>query len=76
MDRLPSSFPAFPEFSPGEVWLVGAGPGDPRFLTLMAVHALRIADVVVHDELVDRRVLELASDSAELHSAGKRGGKP
>ncbi len=76
MDRLPSSFPAFPEFSPGEVWLVGAGPGDPRFLTLMAVHALRTADAVVHDELVDRRVLELASDSAEFHSAGKRGGKP
>ena len=76
MHPLPSSFPAFPEFLPGEVWLVGAGPGDPRLLTLMAVHALRTADAVVHDELIDRRVLALAAEPTELHSAGKRGGKP
>jgi uroporphyrin-III C-methyltransferase len=66
----------FPEFLPGEVWLVGAGPGDPRLLTLMAVHALRSGDVIVHDELIDRRVLEFASPGAEIQSAGKRGGKP
>lgn len=76
MDRLPSTFPLFPEFLPGEVWLVGAGPGDPRLLTLMAVHALRSGDTIVHDELIDRRVLELATRSAAFHSAGKRGGKP
>jgi uroporphyrin-III C-methyltransferase len=66
----------FPEFLPGEVWLVGAGPGDPRLLTLMAVHALRSGDVIVHDELIDRRVLEFASPGTEIQSAGKRGGKP
>ncbi len=66
----------FPEFHPGEVWLVGAGPGDPRLLTLLAVHALRSGDVIVHDELIDRRVLEFASAGAEIMSAGKRGGKP
>lgn len=67
---------AFPAFRPGEVWLVGAGPGDPRLLTLMAVHALRSGDVVVHDELIDRRVLDFAAPSAVIQSAGKRGGKP
>jgi uroporphyrin-III C-methyltransferase len=76
MQPLPESFPAFPPFQPGEVWLVGAGPGDPRLLTLMAVHALREAEVIVHDALVDPRVLALARADAEVQSAGKRGGKP
>jgi uroporphyrin-III C-methyltransferase len=67
---------AFPAFRPGEVWLVGAGPGDPRLLTLMAVHALRSGDVVVHDELIDKRVLDFAVPGASIRSAGKRGGKP
>lgn len=66
----------FPEFRSGEVWLVGAGPGDPRLLTLLAVHALKSGDVVVHDELIDKRVLGFASEGAEILSAGKRGGKP
>ena len=47
MIRLPDSFPALPEFPAGEVWLTGAGPGDPRFLTLLAAHALAAADVIV-----------------------------
>jgi uroporphyrin-III C-methyltransferase len=76
MDALSASLPAFPEFRVGEVWLVGAGPGDPRLLTLMAVHALRSADAVVHDALVDARVLDLVPAGAEVRSAGKRGGKP
>jgi uroporphyrin-III C-methyltransferase len=65
-----------PDFPPGEVWLAGAGPGDPRLLTVLAVHALSVADDVVHDALVDRRVLQLAREGAELISAGKRGGRP
>jgi uroporphyrin-III C-methyltransferase len=76
MDLLPNTFPAFPEFAPGEVWLVGAGPGDPRLLTLLAMHALRSADVVIHDALVDERILVLAREGAEIRFAGKRGGKP
>ena len=43
---------AFPEFAPGSVWLVGAGPGDPGLLTLHAAHALSLADVILHDALV------------------------
>lgn len=69
-------FPEFPAMAPGEVWLVGAGPGDPRLLTVMAIHALRSADTIVHDALVDRRTLRLAQTDAEIHFAGKRGGRP
>jgi uroporphyrin-III C-methyltransferase len=67
---------ASPAFAPGEVWLVGAGPGDPGLLTLDALAGLIQADVVVHDALVDARVLALARPGARLHFAGKRGGKP
>ncbi|MEO0327512.1 MAG: uroporphyrinogen-III C-methyltransferase [Pseudomonadota bacterium] len=65
-----------PEFEPGSVWLVGAGPGDPGLLTLHGANAIRQADVIVYDALVNEDVLGLASDSVELHYAGKRGGKP
>lgn len=65
-----------PEFLPGHVWLVGAGPGDPGLLTLLAANAIRNADVIVYDALVNDDILGLASDSVELHFAGKRGGKP
>lgn len=76
MIGLPKNFPALPDFPPGEVWLAGAGPGDPALLTVLALHALGAADDVVHDALVDPRVLRLARDGAELISAGKRGGRP
>jgi uroporphyrin-III C-methyltransferase len=66
----------YPVFAPGEVWLVGAGPGDPGLLTLDALAALLQADVVVHDALVDARVLAFARTGAQLQFAGKRGGKP
>jgi uroporphyrin-III C-methyltransferase len=72
----PDIFPPFPDMAPGEVWLVGAGPGDPRLLTVMAIHALRVADTIVHDALVDERILRLAREGAEIRFAGKRGGRP
>jgi len=65
-----------PEFRPGHVWLVGAGPGDPGLLSLLALHALRHADIVAYDALVDERVLALARAEADRHYAGKRGGRP
>lgn len=72
--RLPSH--DWPEFAPGLVWLVGAGPGDPGLLTLHALNALRQADVIVYDALVDQRLLEWRRAGAEVEFAGKRGGKP
>ncbi len=65
-----------PELASGTVWLVGAGPGEPGLLSLLALHGLRQADAVVYDALVDPRILKLARAGAELDYAGKRGGKP
>ncbi len=65
-----------PVLEPGHVWLAGAGPGDPGLLTLDALAGLSQADVIVHDALVDKRVLALAGPQARLEFAGKRGGKP
>lgn len=56
----------------GRVILVGAGPGDPELLTVRAVAALRRADVVVHDGLIDARVLDLAPPSAQRISVAKQ----
>src|SRR3989440_10490615 len=65
-----------PDFTPGSVWLVGAGPGDPGLLSALALHALARADVVAYDALVDPQILRLAAPSATLDYAGKRGGRP
>src|SRR3546814_3777824 len=58
--------------SRGKVILVGAGPGDPGLLTLRAVDALRAADVVVHDGLIDPRVLDYAPPGAQRISVAKQ----
>lgn len=54
-----------------KVYLVGAGPGDPELLTLKAARLLQQADVVLHDALIDPRVLALAV-RARLVNVGKR----
>ena len=66
----------FPDFEPGSVWLVGAGPGAPGLISLLGYHALGQADVVVYDALVSKSLLDMANPKAEQVYAGKRGGKP
>jgi uroporphyrin-III C-methyltransferase len=65
-----------PVFPPGEVWLTGAGPGDPGLLTLHALNAISQADIILYDALVNDAVLRLARPGVALESAGKRGGRP
>jgi uroporphyrin-III C-methyltransferase/precorrin-2 dehydrogenase/sirohydrochlorin ferrochelatase len=60
----------------GRVLLVGAGPGNPELLTLKAVRAIKLADVILHDDLVGPGVLDYARREAEIISVGKRGGAP
>jgi len=57
------------------VFIVGAGPGDPRLITLAGSEALRTADVVLHDRLVATELLQLA-ENAELIDVGKTPGGP
>ena len=57
---------------PGAVALVGAGPGDPELLTLKAARLIAAASVIVHDGLVDARILALAGPHARLISVAKR----
>lgn len=65
----------WPVLERGWVWLCGAGPGDPGLLTLHALNALRQADVVIYDALVQEAILDWAPQAEHIY-AGKRGGKP
>ncbi len=64
-----------PSFEPGWVWLAGAGPGDPGLVTMLGLHAITEADVVLYDALVNEALLKLARPMAERVYVGKRGGK-
>ncbi len=57
--------------SEGRVWLVGAGPGDPRLITVAGVDVLSRAEVVIYDRLIPRRLVDLAPAKAERIFVGK-----
>lgn len=58
----------------GKVYLVGAGPGDPEYLTLQAQQCLKTAEVLIYDALIDPRILDLVPASCDRIAVGKRGG--
>jgi len=68
--NIHESFPAS-----GKAVLIGAGPGDVELLTLKAVRALGVADVVLIDDLVNREVLQFLKPGARVIEVGKRGWK-
>jgi len=64
---------AAPAVAPGEVWLVGAGPGDPGLLSLRAAAALEAADAVIFDVWIDPAVIALVPAACHREAHGARG---
>ncbi len=62
-------------FSPGDVWLVGAGPGDPDLLTRKAERLIDAATIIFHDALIGPGILDLIPVHVRRVSVGKRSGR-
>ena len=75
-DRLTERLLGNARVAGGIVYLVGAGPGDPKLITVRGTEALGLADVVVYDRLASPQLLDLAPAKAERIYAGKEPGRP
>ena len=60
---------------PGTIYLVGAGPGDPKLITVHGREVLESADAVVHDRLISPELLTLARAGAQIKDVGKSPGR-
>lgn len=60
------------KFKKGSVWIVGAGPGDPGLLTIHAVNAIRNADIIFYDALINNQILNFSKENTKLIYVGKR----
>lgn len=59
----------------GKVYLVGAGPGDPKLITVYGAECIKKADVIAYDRLVNKELLNYAKETVELVYCGKEPGK-
>ncbi|SFT25000.1 uroporphyrinogen-III C-methyltransferase [Paenibacillus sp. BC26] len=59
----------------GKVYLTGAGPGDPKLITVRGLESIRLADVIVYDRLVSGELIKEARKDAELIYVGKASGR-
>lgn len=65
-----------PKMRTGKVYLVGAGPGDPKLITVRAVELLQNADAVLYDRLVSKKILDMIPKSAKKVYVGRAVGDP
>jgi len=72
MDKALESYQQKGVSETGEVWLIGAGPGDPDLLTFRALRLMQQCDVVLHDRLVSPEILDLCRRDADRIYVGKR----
>jgi uroporphyrin-III C-methyltransferase / precorrin-2 dehydrogenase / sirohydrochlorin ferrochelatase len=73
-EDVPSAVGTLQPFTPGHVYLIGAGPGDPGLITVKAVECLRAATVVIHDALANAVLLDMYCQGAERLDVSKRKG--
>ncbi|HDP69264.1 MAG TPA: HemD protein, partial [Actinobacteria bacterium] len=59
----------------GKVYLIGAGPGDPKLITVKGLDCIKEADVIIYDYLASPQLLKYANPEVEMIYVGKSGNK-